>query len=46
MIDIINSIKFLKSIGINHFDIKPENICNKNGKFTLIDIGSCSFVNT
>ena len=38
--DIVKSLKELHSIGVTHFDLKPENVILVNGRWKLCDFGS------
>lgn len=38
---ISEALRFIHTLGFNHMDVKPSNICvRENGDFVLIDIGS------
>ena len=40
-LDILQALKHLHSIGLVHFDLKPENICiGHDGVFKIVDMGS------
>lgn len=39
----IEAIEYIHSIGVIHFDIKPENIMVKNSKLKLIDFGAAEY---
>ena len=38
--DIISALEHLHSVGLVHFDLKPENIGYKDGVFKILDLGS------
>jgi len=38
--DIIRALEHLHSVGLVHFDLKPENIGYKDGVFKILDLGS------
>jgi serine/threonine protein kinase len=39
----IQALEYIHSIGVIHFDIKPENIIVKNSKLKLIDFGAAEY---
>ena len=45
-VGIMNGYKYLKDIGINHHDLKPENVLLSEGVCKIIDFGTVDCVNS